>query len=137
MRLRLLPYLSRIRFQQISCGAGKLCANKLLFVKWLCIRSSTLRLPIPPSMCLSVPWHYWIGHEYVSKLTTLHTHTHTLTSHIQFISINRACFSCIFYAFYRAFQSNIYHTHVATREDLCQPHKLIKLDRKREREKSM
>lgn len=84
------------------------------------------------SMCLSVPWHYWIAHEYVSKLTTLHTHT--LTSHIQFISINRACFSCIFYAFYQAFQSNIYHTHVATREDLCQPHKLIKLDRKRERE---
>lgn len=46
----------RIRFQQISCGAHKLCANKLLFVKWLCIRRSTRRLfrPHGMSVCLSV-----------------------------------------------------------------------------------
>lgn len=43
--------------QQISCGAHKLCANKLPFVKWLCIRSSfhtSCMYSVSLSVCLSV-----------------------------------------------------------------------------------
>jgi len=66
--------LARIRSQSISCGAYKLCANKLLFVKWLCIRSSTFTYYMCTDVCLSVCRSvcqsalelHLIAHEYVS-----------------------------------------------------------------------
>jgi len=80
-------FLARIRTQPISCGAHKLCANKLLFVKWLCIRSSTctyyMCADVCLSFCLSALVLHLIAHEYVSW-QICNTHS----SHIQFISIN-------------------------------------------------
>lgn len=122
---------------RISCGgADKLCANKLLFVKWLCIRSQNLWFPFAPrihepclrefpceswvsvrarlSMRTWMAWHYLIAHEYLSwQILPAEIQGYLPTplphlSHIQFIAINSSAL-CISYAFYRPFRSNITH----------------------------